>query len=50
VLVFNLVVTAWIGEWLLLATGSALHVILGLTLRRVAHRPAIRSGLENLSA
>jgi len=32
VLVFNLAVTAWIGEWLLLASGLTLHLILGIVL------------------
>jgi putative membrane protein len=32
VLVFNLALTAWIQEWLLLASGIALHVALGLAL------------------
>ncbi|MBI2206592.1 MAG: carotenoid biosynthesis protein [Candidatus Rokubacteria bacterium] len=33
VAVFNLVVTMWIGEWLLAAVGLALHVALALSLR-----------------
>lgn len=32
VLVFNLALTAWIREWLLLASGIALHVTLGIVL------------------
>jgi len=37
VLVFNLVVTAWIGEWALVGVGSALHLPIALALRAV-HR------------
>jgi hypothetical protein len=32
VLVFNLVLTAWIHEWLLLMSGTAIHLALVLTL------------------
>jgi putative membrane protein len=32
VLVFNLVLTAWIQEWLLLLTGTGIHLALGLAL------------------
>jgi uncharacterized membrane protein len=32
VLAFNLAVTAWIGEWLLLAAGLSVHVSLGIAL------------------
>lgn len=32
VLGFNLAVTAWIGEWRLLAVGTTLHVVLGLAI------------------
>jgi len=32
VLVFNLAVTAWIGEWTLLAVGVALHVVIAATI------------------
>jgi putative membrane protein len=38
VLVFNLVVTAWIREWLLLAAGVAVHVILGASLLLTSQR------------
>jgi len=40
VLVFNLAVTAWIQEWRLLASGVALHVILGTALVLTSSRPA----------
>jgi putative membrane protein len=39
VLVFNLAVTAWIQEWLLLASGIALHTVLGVALLMTSHRP-----------
>jgi putative membrane protein len=38
VLAFNLVVTAWIGEWLLAAVGLALHALLALSLWGMASR------------
>jgi uncharacterized membrane protein len=38
VLAFNLVVTAWIGEWLLLAAGVVLHFILGMVLLMTSRR------------
>ncbi len=38
VLAFNLVVTAWIGEWLLAAIGGALHALLALSLWLVSRR------------
>ena len=41
VLVFNLAVTAWIGEWLLLAAGVVLHVVLGAALFTTARRPGV---------
>lgn len=44
VLGFNLAVTAWIGEWLLLGIGVALHAV--VTLGLLATRPA--SGRERL--
>ena len=38
VLVFNLAVTAWIGEWLLLASGVSLHLVLGMVLLMTARQ------------
>jgi len=38
VLLFNLAVTAWIQEWLLLASGIVLHLTLGLALLMTASR------------
>jgi putative membrane protein len=39
VLAFNLAITAWIGEWLLLVVGIVLHLLVGLALVVVA-RPS----------
>jgi Carotenoid biosynthesis protein len=50
VLAFNLVVTGWIGEWLLLVVGAALHTAAGAILWSVARRPAARLGLEKQRA
>ena len=36
VLGFNLVMTAWIGEWSLLLAGSALHIVCGIVLYRLS--------------
>jgi uncharacterized membrane protein len=38
VLAFNLAVTAWIQEWLLLASGIAVHIILGGSLLLTSRR------------
>jgi len=46
VLGFNLAVTAWIGEPVLLAAGATLHAALALLLRLVSRRPARSTGLE----
>jgi putative membrane protein len=35
VVIFNLAVTAWIGEWLLATVGVVLHTVLALSLRHV---------------
>jgi uncharacterized membrane protein len=40
VLAFNLALTAWIREWLLLASGLVVHLILGVTLMIAARRSA----------
>jgi putative membrane protein len=42
VLVFNLAVTAWIGEWGPLAVGLALHTMMALALAGVVRRAAAR--------
>ena len=41
VLVFNLAVTAWIREWVLLAAGVALHVTLGAVLFATSRRVSV---------
>jgi putative membrane protein len=38
VVVFNLAVTAWIGEWILLAFGVALHLLVGVALIILSRR------------
>jgi putative membrane protein len=40
VLVFNLAITAYIGEWSLLAAGTVLHVVVGLVLLGLARSSA----------
>jgi hypothetical protein len=50
VLGFNLAVTGWIGEWLLLAIGVVLHVVTVVILWNVGLRPATRLGLEKQRA
>ena len=50
VLAFNLVVTGWIGEWLLLAVGIAWHAVTALLLWNLALRPTARVGLEKQRA
>ncbi len=46
VLGFNLAVTAWIGEWTLVALGSALHAAVALTIRSVHRLRGDAPGLE----
>ena len=43
-------VTGWIGEWLLLLVGVALHTVLTVGLWIFRQRPAVRLGLENQRA
>jgi hypothetical protein len=50
VLVFNLVVTGWIGEWLLVGVGTTVHALTAAILWSVAQRPATRLGLEKQRA
>lgn len=50
VLAFNLVVTGWIGEWLLLIIGAAVHVVTAAILWNIGLRPAARLGLEKQRA
>jgi putative membrane protein len=50
VLAFNLAVTGWIGEWLLLTIGVALHLATAAILWNLGLRPAARLGLEKQRA
>jgi hypothetical protein len=50
VLAFNLAVTAWLGEWLLLLVGVALHAAAAAGLWVFCQRPAVRPGLEKQRA
>ena len=49
-LAFNLAVTGWIGEWLLLIIGTAVHVVTAAMLWSLGLRPATRLGLEKQRA
>jgi uncharacterized membrane protein len=46
VLAFNLLVTGWIGEWLLVVVGTTVHAVVVAIHWSVAQRPATRLGLE----
>jgi uncharacterized membrane protein len=50
VLAFDLVVTAWIREWVLLGLGVLLHVTTAAVLYAVHRRPALRPGMESQKA
>ena len=50
VLLFNLAVAGWIGEWVLVAVGTAIHAVAVTIVWSVSHRPAARLGLENQRA
>ena len=50
VLAFNLVVTAWIREWVLLGLGLLLHAATAAVLYVVRRRPAIGPGMESQKA
>ena len=50
VLGFNLAVTAWIGEWTLVASGSALHAAIAVAIRCLHRLPGRAPGLENRGA
>jgi uncharacterized membrane protein len=50
VLVFNLGITGWLEEWLLLAIGVAAHTVIAASLWSVAQRPAFGAGLEKQRA
>jgi uncharacterized membrane protein len=46
VLGFNLAVTAWIREWVLLALGGALHALIAVTVRLTRGKPGAVLGLR----
>ena len=50
VLAFNLAVTAWIHEWVLLGLGLLLHTATAAVLYAVRRRPAMRPGMESQKA
>jgi hypothetical protein len=50
VLAFNLLVTGWIGEWLLVVVGTTVHTAAAAIFWSVAQRPAARLGLEKQRA
>jgi len=50
VLAFNLAVTAWIREWVLLGLGVLLHVATAAMVFAVRRRPAIGPGMESQKA
>jgi putative membrane protein len=50
VLAFNLLVAAWIDEWLLLLVGVTVHAVTAAGLWLLLQRPAVRLGLENQRA
>ena len=50
VLAFNLAVTAWIGEWSMLAVGAGVHMALALVLWAIYQRPSEGLNLEKQRA
>jgi len=46
VLGFNLAVTAWLREWVLLALGGALHALIAVTVRLTREKPGTLPGLR----
>jgi len=50
VLGFNLAVTAWIGEWVLLACGATLHATVAALLWVVRRLPVPWTGMESQKA
>jgi uncharacterized membrane protein len=50
VLTFNLAVTAWIREWVLLGLGVLLHAATAAVLYAVRRRPAVEPGMESQKA
>ena len=50
VLAFNLAVTVWIREWVLLGLGLLLHVLTAAVLYAGRRRPAMGPGMESQKA
>jgi len=50
VLAFNLAVTVWIREWVLLGLGLLVHVATAAVLYAVRRRPAMGPGMESQKA
>jgi hypothetical protein len=50
VLAFNLAVTAWIGEWVLLGLGLLVHAGTAAVVGAVRGRPAVGPGMESQKA
>jgi len=47
---FNLAVTGWIGEWVLVMLGASMHGATAAVLWTLSQRPAGRLGLEKQQA
>jgi len=50
VFAFNLAVTAWIGEWILVMAGTTVHLATAVVLWSVSQRPAEGLGMEKQQA
>jgi len=50
VFTFNLAVTAWIGEWILVMAGTTVHLATAVVLWSVSQRPAEGLGMEKQQA
>jgi hypothetical protein len=50
VFAFNLAVTAWIGEWMLVMVGMTVHLATAVVLWSVSQRPAEGLGMEKQQA
>jgi putative membrane protein len=50
VFAFNLAITLWIGEWVILMVGATVHLATALVLWSVSQRPAAGLGLEKQQA
>ena len=47
---FHVPMTAWLGEWSLLACGLSLHAVLGGLLMLIRRRPVAWAGMESQKA